>query len=87
MTPTRVNVSPPAPAVTSPLMPTTAFILMSAMVVAGLLRSTIPRIPGGSASASTFRPTDSAVTGLTAAAIGSCMRSVSVQNTSSLNVS
>jgi hypothetical protein len=43
----------------------TAFIFNSATVVAGLVRSTLSRMPAGSASASTFRPTFSAVVGST----------------------
>jgi len=42
---------------------------------------------GGNASKSTFRPTDKAVAGSTAAAITSCMRRVSVHSDSSPNVS
>ena len=42
---------------------------------------------GGNASTSTFRPTDKAVVGSTAAAITSCMRNVSVHRDSSPNVS
>ena len=53
-----------------PVTPTTAFSLSSASVVAGSSRSTLPAliaaaIFGGSASASTLRPTASAVFGLT----------------------
>src|SRR6185312_4815354 len=52
-----------------PLTPTTALRLMSARVVAGELRSTLPALSAlstdfGSASESTFRPSESAVFGL-----------------------
>ena len=68
-------------------MPTTAFILSSATVVAGLLRSTFSRIPGGNTSASTLSPTLSAVVGSTLFSTTSCRRSVSVQNCSLPKVS
>ena len=67
--------------------PTTAFILSSATVVAGLLRSTFSRIPAGSTSASTLSPTLSAVVGSTLFSTTSCRRSLSVQSCSSPKVS
>ena len=85
--PTRTRVSLPSLETTVPLTPTTALSFSSAIVVAGLFRSAVFRIPGGSASASTLRPTESAVVGSTAFAIVSCRRRVSVQNGSFPNVS
>ena len=90
--PTRVSVSAPLTVSTVPFRPTTAFSLSSATVVAGLRQvDAAVRMPattaGGSASASTFRPTDSAVVGSTAVAMTSCMRSVSVHCASSPKVS
>ena len=69
--PTRVSVSVPPTLSTVPLTPTTAFSLSSAMVVAGLVRLIVPSCTpattsAGSASASTFSPTESAVVGSTA---------------------
>ena len=92
VTPTRVSVFLPLTTSTVPRRPTTASSSSSAKVVSGLARSMLPsRIPlttaGGSASASTFSPTDSAVNGSTAAAMTSCMRRVSVHFDSSPNVS
>jgi len=66
--------------------PTTAFNFSSAAVVAGLDRSALARMPGGSASASTLRPTESAVIGSTVDTT-SCMRSWSVHFCSSPKVS
>ena len=73
------------------LTPTTAPSLSSVTVVAGLCRSTCPAsmacsTAGGSVSASTLSPTDSAVTGSTAACTTAFIWSVSVQNFSSPNV-
>src|SRR3546814_17976131 len=81
--PTRVNVLLPLTVSTVPLMPTTASRLISASVVSGLVRLMLPSwmpatTDGGSASASTFSPTASAVVGSTAAAMTSFMCSVSV---------
>ena len=62
--PTRVErVARRSTVSTVPFRPTTASSLSSATVVAGLVRSMVPfwmpcTTPGGSASASTFRPTD-----------------------------
>ena len=83
-----------------PVTPTTAFSFSSASVVAGSSRSTVPALmpaatSAGTASASTFNPTASAVFGLTpgptppfaAPAIASCSLSASPQNASSPNVS
>src|SRR5690348_1562129 len=80
--------------------PTTAFNFSSVSVVAGSSRSTLPCLmacttAGGSASASTFRPTPSAVFGLTPAptppfltpSIACCRRSCPLQNASSPKVS
>ena len=90
--PTRVSRSTPLTVSTVPLSPTTALSFSRATVVAGLRRSTLPfwmpaTTAAGSASASTLSPTDSAVTGSTAAAMTSCMRSVSVHSASSPKVS
>ena len=83
-----------------PVRPTTAFNFSSASVVAGFLRSTVPALmpaatSAGTASASTFNPTASAVSGLTpgptppfaAPAIAWCSLSASPQNASSPKVS
>ena len=72
--------------------PTTAFNLSSATVVAGLVREMLPfwmpaTTAAGNASASTFRPTASAVVGSTALRTASCRRSVSVHFASSPKVS
>jgi hypothetical protein len=90
--PTRVSVSTPLTVVTVPFNPTTASSFNSAIVVAGLRRSIEPFwIPvttaGGSASASTFNPTDNAVVGSTAMATTSCIFSVSLHFASSPKVS
>ena len=84
----------------NPVTPTTAFSFSSASVVFGSSRSTVPALmpaatSAGTASASTFRPTDSAVFGLTPGptppfalpAIAWCSFKVSPQNASSPNVS
>ena len=84
----------------NPLTPTTAFSFSSASVVAGSSRSTVPALmpaatSAGRASTSTFRPTDSAVFGLTPGptppfalpAIAWCSWRVPPQNASSPNVS
>jgi hypothetical protein len=60
---------------------------ISATVVAGLLRSADASTPAGTLSASTFRPTDSAVVGLTAVSMTSFILRVPVQNCSSPKVS
>ena len=85
--PTAVRVSLPLIVCTVPLRPTTAPSLSSATVVAGSVRSAVSRVPGGKTSASTLRPTASAVCGLTAAWITSCILRVSVQKVSSPKVS
>ena len=77
---------------TWPTTPRTAPSSSRATVVAGAFRSIEPSaIPAftaaGSASASTLRPTASAVAGLTPVRMTSCMRSVSVQKVSSPKVS
>src|SRR5215204_4923549 len=72
---------------TLPTKPTTALSLISSTVVAGLFKSRVTRKSGGSAAASTLRPTASAVAGLTDDWMTSCRRRVSVQNCSSPKVS
>src|SRR5262245_26041995 len=85
--PTLVRVSFPPWETTVPFTPTTALSFKRATVVAGLLRSAVLRIPGGSASASTFSPPGRAVVGSTAWAMASWRRSLSVQNASFPKVS
>ena len=90
--PTRVSVSCPLTVSTVPFRPTTALSLSSATVVAGSVRLMLPfwmpaTTAGGSASASTFNPTASAVVGSTAVRITSWMRKVSVHLASSPKVS
>src|SRR5512133_3468869 len=90
--PTRTSESRPLIVCTCPARPTTELSLSRVTVVAGLVRSTLPATMAsftlcGSASASTLRPTESAVAGLTALWMTSCMRSVSVQYFSSPYVS
>src|SRR2546423_8732050 len=83
-----------------PFTPSTASTLSSPSVVAGSSRSTLPALRsrwrlGGSASTSTFRPTDNAVFGLNPAptppccrpAMARCSWSASPQNPSLPNVS
>src|SRR5213080_197489 len=83
-----------------PVHPPTEPAFRRSSVVAGSLRSTFPSLRAtmtlaGNASTSTFRPTASAVAGLTPAptppnfcpSIASCSRSVSPQKVSSPNVS
>ncbi len=89
--PTRVRVSLPLTVVTVPLTPTTASSFSSATVVAGSVRLMDPfwmpvTTAAGRASASTLRPTVSAVVGSTVL-ITSFMRSTSVHFVSSPNVS
>src|SRR5205823_9639739 len=71
-------------AVTTASTPTTASRRSSSTVVAGLVRSALPRNPGGSRSASTLSPTASAVTGDTAVSTTWFRRSVSEEHTSEL---
>ena len=90
--PTWVRSSLPLTDSTVPFRPTTASSFSRATVVAGLFRSMLPfwmpwTTAAGNASASTLRPTESAVTGSTAALMTSCMRSVSVHFASSPKVS
>jgi hypothetical protein len=83
VTPRRVIVPS---ASTEATTPTTAFRPSSAAVVAGSSRSALARTSAGTAAASTFRPTPSAAVGVSVCTTA-CMPRVSVQNTSSPNVS
>src|SRR5215216_5356844 len=79
------------PSMTLPITPITALSFSNWIVTAGSSRFTCPALmalisAGGSASESTFKPTDKAVRGLTLL-MASCIRSVSVQSCSSPNVS
>ena len=74
-----------------PCTPTTAFNRINSTVTAGSFRSSSPAWSAavtarGKASTSTLRPTANAVAGGTVA-IASCIRSTSVHNCSSPNVS
>src|SRR6266850_4351087 len=89
--PTRVSVSLPPTGATVPLTPMTALSFSRAMVVAGSERLMVPpwmpaTTSGGKASASTLRPTFSAVVGSTAETTWSMCR-VSVHLVSSPKVS
>ena len=72
---------------TVPTNPTTALSLINSTVMAGSFKSRVDRKFAGTAVASTFSPTPSAVTGLTDDWMASCIRNVSVHNCSSPKVS